>query len=132
MANEPKHSRVVLVLTSAVSLQLVLLFPGLHWQGRAANMHETAVTSVSGDQQHAESNRRRKGGLVTEDQAIESARDYARRRKLPIEGYGVKAEVVRSRWHVWFTPSDPDAIGGGFLIVIDRRTGKIVKSYRGQ
>lgn len=129
MSNKARGRSATILL---VSLQVAAFFPGLQPQSLAIEAYEGEGTRIGAEPQQGRPSSAREGALVTNEQAVQAARKWAKEKGLEVESYQAKAWISGEHWAVRLTPSQPGTLGGDLTIVLDRKTGKFVEGSRGQ
>lgn len=62
---------------------------------------------------------------ITEGEAVSLAEAAAIDQGLALDGLMSTTTMVEAEWHVSFSPTDPNQLGGGFLVMVDAGTGAL-------
>ena len=66
--------------------------------------------------------------MTSKEEAIEKARGKAAEIHYSLIEHVVEAKEIDGAWEVDFMPADPNSLGGGLKVVIDKETGEIVST----
>ena len=69
---------------------------------------------------------------IPEDQAVETAVAKAAEMEFDLAGHDTQVANVDGKWQVSFVPSNPNQLGGGFMVTLSDETGEVESAQFGQ